>query len=779
MRRQRVLALALALTVLAACRTRLAEAPDVVPEDKPRPNQRVSKGTPPAPSDQVRVDPGAPLPALPSPPPPQTYVIKRVPESPGPPAPADFNPDPGASKAAVSAPATSLYTEAETPIQAPAPSGPSVAVARGPLERTQIEPAPAPAKPPSYQSEPLPDSLKLPRAQVREDRYMNGNWTAPDSYSGAQEAGAFPGATQVPDRWSVGFVPWRRYTAGDTDEMPYFHSDPEFWHYYRQSTLKGDRPIKGQDLFLRVTASAAVTAEDRALPVPNLDSAARVQSADFYGQSRSDLFSGDFSIDLDLFKGDTVFKPVDWLIRVKPVFNYNYVSFQETGEVSPDPRGSLGSGIGSEPSNTGVTNPGDVGGLLSGGLTSAPGTLTGTKSTTRGKTYVSLQEAFIEKHLADLSSTYDFCAVEVGNQTFNSDFRGFIFNDTNLGARFFGNYDDNRWQYNLALFDLREKDTNSGLNTFQRRGQLVAVANLYREDSLFPGYTTEVSVLGSFDQPDLQYDTNGFLVRPEPIGTVRPHRVDSYYFGLTGDGHAGRWNVTDAAYFVTGHDEFNGLAGRPVTILAGMAALELSYDRDWIRYKASVFFASGDHSSQDGKANGFDSIEDNTNFTGGPFSYWVRQSFNLGGTSVPLKQRFSLLPDLRAGGSFEGQSNFVNPGLVLYGVGADADLTPKVKAFFNANYLQFDTTDPIKKLLMTNDAGRSIGMDVSLGFQWRPFLISNVIISAGCGVLLPAAGYRNIYTNTVPADPGYTTANGSGKVDQFLYSAILAGTFTY
>ena len=268
-------------------------------------------------------------------------------------------------------------------------------------------------------------------------------------------------------------------------------------------------------------------------------------------------------------------------------------------------------------------------------------------------------------------------------------------------------------------------------------------------------------------------------MRPAPVGTVVPHRVDSYYLGWTGDGHLGRWNISDALYLVTGRDEFNGIAGRPVDILAEMAALELSYDSDWIRYKASAFFASGDHDSQNGRATGFDSIADNTNFTGGPFSYWVRQSFNLAGTSLPIKQRFSLLPDLRAGSNFEGQANFVNPGLVLVGLGAEADLTPKLRAFANANYLWFDSTDPIKTLLVTNQAATNIGADLSLGFQWRPFLISNVVISAGCGVLLPGRGYRDIYATTEPPVPGFTPASASGRVDDFLYSAILAATFTY
>lgn len=765
------------LAALAACRSGTTVAPDVLPADKPRPTQRESKGTPPAAPSDVRVDPGAPLPPPPAVQAPPVLVLRRVQEGSGAQEPLQFDPDPGSWQAVAPAQEPSFFSTFQA-AEPPAPQAAQASVARGPLERVQIAQAPAAAAPSGYGKEPLSGALKLPRAGVREGTFIPGHWVAPGAYAAAGPDGAFPGAQPVPDRWRLGFEPWRRYTSGDTEEMPYFHSDPEFWHYYRQSLLKGDLPIRGQDVFLRLTASADLVAEDRKLPVPSGDSAAAAGSFNFYGGSDSRLFTSDLALEFDLFKGDTVFKPVEWLLHIKPVFDFNHVDFRETGQVSPSPTGSLTSSGGTGADNGGITNPGDVGSLLGSGLSPAPAGLVGTQATSRDRTYVSLQEAFLEVHLADLSPNYDFCAVEVGNQTFNSDFRGFIFNDTNLGARFLGNYDNNKWQYNLALFDLREKDTDSGLNTFQRRGQLVAVANVYRQDSLFTGFTTELSVLGSFDQPSTQYDTNGFLVRPAPLGTVRPHRVDSYYIGLTGDGHIGRLNVDDALYLVTGRDEFNGLAGRPEDILAEMAALELSYDRDWIRYKASFFFASGDRDPQGGRATGFDSIEDNANFTGGPFSYWVRQSFGLGGTSVPLKQRFSLLPDLRAGGAFEGQSNFVNPGLVLYGVGAEADVTPKLRAFANANYLQFDSADTLKSVLMTNQVGRSIGFDLSVGLQWRPFLISNVVMSTGCGVLLPGSGYRDIYTNTVPAVPGFTPAS-SGKVDQFLYSAILACTFIY
>jgi hypothetical protein len=61
-------------------------------------------------------------------------------------------------------------------------------------------------------------------------------------------------------------------------------------------------------------------------------------------------------------------------------------------------------------------------------------------------------------------------------------------------------------------------------------------------------------------------------------------------------------------YYAFGEDEFNSLAGRKTDISSFMAAAELSYDRDWIRVKASGFYASGDSDPTDRTATGFDSI---------------------------------------------------------------------------------------------------------------------------------------------------------------------------
>src|SRR6185436_6466855 len=117
------------------------------------------------------------------------------------------------------------------------------------------------------------------------------------------------------------------------------------------------------------------------------------------------------------------------------------------------------------------------------------------RGTERTNGHVALQELFYERKLRDLSKNYDFVSVRAGVQPFSSDFRGFIFSDTNLGARLFGNYASNRYQYNLAVFDRLEKDTNSGLNIFhERRDQQVGIANVYMQDFLRKGYTQEFSL---------------------------------------------------------------------------------------------------------------------------------------------------------------------------------------------------------------------------------------------------------------------------------------------
>ena len=612
------------------------------PADALKPEQAVSTNTPPASPEVFSPDPN-PL-QLPEPPPSDVRWVHNVIIVTNSLTQPQFNPDPGASLQTPSNAPAALFNE---PVAPPLFTPPPVPVDRSlPRENSrlsEIEPV-MDATNRSYGEAPLPDELKLPRQNVRRELRVDKEWRVEPSLRQFQ----YPTNTEpVPDRWRIGFSPWKRYTSGSIED-PFESPSTYLWYPYQRSLLKGDVPIYGQDIFLDLTASAESVTEFKRVPTAAGVSTATSGEYEFYGESEALSIENNLGLEINLFKGETVFRPVDWALKIEPVFNINYLDAQESGVVSPDPRGSISGGNNSPPPyNGGVQNPGDIGGLLN-GQTGPADSFRATQHTERTRTYLALQQAFLEVHLTDLSDNYDFLSLRVGYQPFNADFRGFIFNDVNLGIRLFGNYDNNLFQYNLAVFDMREKDTRSELNTFDPRNQQVVIANLYRQDFIWHGYTAEWSFLANLDHGGVHYDDNGNIVRPEPLGTVRAHDVNAYYLGWGGDGHIGRFNVSHQFYEVLGRDEFNGLAGHGVDINAQMGALEVSYDHDWARYKASFFYASGDgNATTDGTARGFDSVVDNPNFTGGPFSYWTRQGFNLGGTLVNLKTPSSLVPDLR------------------------------------------------------------------------------------------------------------------------------------
>jgi hypothetical protein len=393
------------------------------------------------------------------------------------------------------------------------------------------------------------------------------------------------------------------------------------------------------------------------------------------------------------------------------------------------------------------------------------------KGTTRFDDEMTLETYFVEAKLADLSPDYDFVSIRAGTQPFVSDFRGFIFADNNRGIRLFGTQLANRDQFNVIAFDQLEKDTNSQLNTFHRRHQQVVIANYSRQDFIFPGYTAQASFHYDHDSPSFEFDTNGDLVRPDPAGVFQPHEVNAYYFGFAGDGHMGRINISHAAYYVTGHDSMNPIAGRPLDIDAKMAAAEVSYDRDWVRFRGSYFYASGASAPSGSKGRGFDSIFDNPNFAGGRFSFWQRQSIKLLG--VNLKQRESLVPDLRSS-KIEGQANFMNPGLMLANFGMDFQVTTKARVFTNANYLWFDKTQVLEQFVFQSHISREIGTDLSVGVEYRPFLNDNVILLGGYAALIPGSGFDDLYGATDP----FKVHNKSVEAP-VMSAAFLEMTLTY
>jgi Carboxypeptidase regulatory-like domain len=510
-----------------------------------------------------------------------------------------------------------------------------------------------------------------------------------------------------PDRWLVAMPDWNRY--GNGGERPYVKG--HWWDPFDRNKLKGDTPILGQQTFFDFTGTSDTFLDGRRLPEPSNISTARPGEPGFFGRGGQFFFDQVFLFSFDLFHGDTSFRPVDWRIRVTPAVSLNYLDTQETGIVNVSVRAG----------------------------------------TTRLDSHLGVQEAFGEVKLHDLSPNFDFVSVRAGIQQFNADFRGFLFVDEQPGVRFFGDLGSNRWQYNLAYFNFLEKNTNSGLNSFALRNQQVFVANVYRQDFLFQGYTAQLNVDYNDDAPSIHYDDNGFLVRPAPVGSVvsngqiQTHSVHAAYIGLNGDGHIGWLNLTNSFYQALGRDSFNAIAGRPVRINAQMAATELSVDKDWARFKASIFYASGDANPRGSEARGFDAIEDFPEFAGGIFSLWNREGIRLTGSDILLTAPDSLLPSLRSSKD-EGQANFVNPGILLTNAGMDFDITPKLRGFVNVNYMKFLDTQPLELVLFQEPIRHTIGVDSSVGVKYRPPLTENISITAGAATLVPGAGLRNIYT---------------------------------
>jgi hypothetical protein len=250
------------------------------------------------------------------------------------------------------------------------------------------------------------------------------------------------------------------------------------------------------------------------------------------------------------------------------------------------------------------------------------------------------------------------------------------------------------------------------------------------------------------------------------------------YLGITSDGHIGPLNINQAFYQVLGRDTRNPIAGKAQDLNAQMGALELSMDFDWLRPKFTFFWASGDDKPLDGRGRGFDSIIDNPNFAGGGFSYFVRQGIPLPTSSLELKGRNSLLPALRSS-KIEGQPNYINPGLFLYGIGTDVDLTPKMKTFFQANYIRFQHTQPLQQILFQDRIRNEVGWDLSLGLRWRPLLTDNIIVNMGGAVLVGGDGFKDIYqTKDFVFGTGGLEAQSSSHT-QTLYSTFLSVTLTF
>jgi hypothetical protein len=560
-----------------------------------------------------------------------------------------------------------------------------------------------------------PPSVELARTLPRIPAPAAGPATAPASV-----------VTEViPSRWKIfPAPPWRRYD--DDTHLDAIYATSRYWDPFNRNTIKGDYPIYGRKVFFSFTGTTDTTYERRRVPVPSGISANDPGEFEFFGDGQQSIVQQNFRFSFDLFHGAAGFKPVDWEVKGTPEFNINYVNSRENGLIAIN-----------------VLNGLD-----------------------RTDSNVGMQELYFEKRVRTDKSYFDFTSVRAGIQRFTSDFRGFVFSDEQPGVRIFGTLHNNVFQYNLAYFYMLEKDTNSGLNRWRLRQQQVSVANVYWSDFLTKGYTLNFSALYNHDQPSFLIDKNGFLVRPAPVGFPIPHQISAGYAGISGDGHIKRFNINHAFYQAFGRDTFNGIAAAPQHINAQLAAFEIGYEKDWMEFKTSAFYTSGDKSLNDGQANGFDGIVPNQQFAGGGFlgnaaladrgllnnsfvgggiNFLNREPIPLTGTGLVLFGSNSLMPTMRAG-LFEGQANFVNPGILLFNAAFSAKLTPKIRGVVNANWAKFNRTEVLETVLFQSNIHHAIGLDTGLGVQYRPLLTDNITVTAGVGTLFPGRGFKDMYT---------------------------------
>ena len=597
----------------------------------------------------------------------------------------------------------------------PAPEGPPVAGDATPAEQPAEELIPPP--PPVDWQEVIKDD---PVTQIIEGRRRPGyRPDLPDALSqdnvGALRPPppqAFPGMEDqlpVPDRWRL------IETLGVVKERWF---DP-----YNQNTYKGDRainpdkvkwlPIKGDDWFFVANAVSDTVFEPRTFPIPvGVQTTERPGSLDVFGKDRSFVFAQTVIAGAALIKGSTAFKPPDIEYRVTLAYQANYVDVPERRVLDVRP----------------------------------------SKASHRYDSFLGVQELFVDKHLGNTSDRYDFYSIRLGIQPFQSDFRGFLFNDSQLGIRLFGNRDNNRFQYNLAAFWRLEKDTNSGLNDITQtpRSDFVFTGNLYRQDFPVVGLTSQVSVTYNMNREknDVQIDHNGFPVRPALLGDLRGREYDVVYLGYSADGRVGRINVTASFYAALGEDRNSFFTSKPAEIRAGFGAVELSYDHDWMRFRLSGLYATGDGDPYNNTEGGYDAIFENPIFGGADTSYWIRQTipFAGGGRVIAISGRNGILNSLRSSKE-EGQSNFNNPGTVFVGAGADFDLTPEFRVSTNFNHLWFENTSSLQALRTEGSIPKDIGFDLSVATIWRPKATQNIVGRLSAAVLLPGKGFKDLFDN--------------------------------
>lgn len=515
----------------------------------------------------------------------------------------------------------------------------------------------------------------------------------PNRGAGLRRLGAAPPSAApapVPDRWRL------------TRDLGLARE--RWWDGYGRNLLKGDRPLFGR-WFSNLNLLSDTRIETGAVPD-------RVAAARVSGPVRRASLSRTrhavtetLVLDTRIYRGETVYRPPDFELRIAGALDFRHLDAGTRGITGPSPR--------------------------------AP--------ETRDDLHLALQRFALTTRLRTVSDRFDYDSIAVGLQSFNLDFRGFVLFDEMFGVRLFGTRDGNRLQYNLAWMRRFERDTNSRLNRVGEglRDEDLWIANLYRLHWPFTGLHSSVAILHHRDRDDEPFiDDNGFMARPGDPGR-RPRRsYEVTYLGYSADGRYERVNVSASLYKLFGSESTGVFRADETDVDAWLFAGEFSFDHDWMRFRASMLFASGDGNPLDGDATAFDAPLANPLFAGSDSSYWIRQDVPLlGGRRVSLSPRHGIIPALRADGP-HGQANFVNPGLWLAGLGADLDVLPELRVTLDANYLRFADAAALEQAVQGGSIGGAIGWDLSGSIIYRPLFTQNVVVRLSGALLVAGAGLR-------------------------------------
>ncbi len=417
-----------------------------------------------------------------------------------------------------------------------------------------------------------------------------------------------------------------------------------------------------------------------------------------------------FSFSLDLFHGDAAFKPVDWRVKITPVFNVNNLNVNELATSAPTCARARAAAAPSSPCRSGSSR----------------------------------------RKLADLSPDYDFVSVR----------RRLAAVHQRLPRLPLQRHQPGRAPVRHAGLQPRPVQPDllrpAGEGHQQRPEHVRRTATrtsssptITARTSSGPATRSRSASTTTTTSRASTSTSNGFLVRPDPVGVFQPHEVDVVYLGWAGDGHIDRFNITHQFYWAVGHDSLNPLANQPQDINAQFAAAGAVLRPRLGRASAprsSTPPATATSTTATPPAS--TRILDDPNFAGGEFSYWQRQA-DPAVRRQPGQAPTASIPDLRSS-KIEGQSNFVNPGLLLLNFGVDIDLTPKLKMHQQRQFpLVRQDQRRWKRSCSRSNIHRFIGTDLSTGLEYRPLLSNNIIIMFGVSTLVPGQGFSDLY-NQLP-----------------------------